>query len=156
MTYNKKLYFALLNYKNLIEQKYKKNFCEFNLKEYYNLQYQLSCIKDFLVWKRSFLNYLKLFYDYKVGLINVECLIDKFFEFYNSDKKFIKNYKFTPKIVQKLIVDPKSFGFWLLLENLALELEVFEDEFSEEKFKIYTTKVFSDLELFFDIKYIKS
>ena len=69
MNFKKNLCLKLLNYKNLIEKKYKKDFREYDLKKYYNLQYQLTCIKDFFVWKKSFswvllLNalYIVLFY----------------------------------------------------------------------------------------------
>lgn len=90
-------------------------------------------------------------------MLDSEFLVDPFFEFYDSDQKFIKNFKITSEIVEKLTSNPKSRGFLLFLEKISFKLDFFEsdqtiqlnNEFGEEELKSYTTKLFSNLKLFF-------
>ena len=74
------------------------------------------------VWKNNFNKYLTLVKKYKAGLIISDFFIDEFFNIFNKDQEFIKNFEFTSEVIKKIIINSKSFGFLSILKDLSIHL----------------------------------
>jgi len=86
--------FKLLNYKKLVEEKFGMTLREYNLKKYFELEDQLSYIKDFILWENSFSQYFRLFTNFRTGLISGNSFVDEFFDLFNADQKLLENFVF--------------------------------------------------------------
>ena len=72
--------------------------------KYFELQNQLSYVKDFIIWKQSFSQYFKLFTNFKNGLIDGEWFVDEFFDIFNEDKELLKNFVFNSESFKKGLI----------------------------------------------------
>ena len=108
MTLNKKKCLELLKHEKLVKEKFQQSLDEYDLKKYFELQNQLRYVKDFIIWKKSFSQYFKLFTNFKNGLIDGEWFVDEFFDIFNEDKELLKNFVFNSESFKKLNINPKS------------------------------------------------
>ena len=76
-------------------------------------------MKDFIIWKKSFSQYFKLFTNFKNGLIDGEWFVDEFFDIFNEDKELLKNVVFNSESFKKLNINPKSSGL-VIYEKLSV------------------------------------
>jgi hypothetical protein len=72
MTFNKKNCLKLLEYEKLVTEKFQQTLGKYDSEKYFELQNQLSYMKEFIIWKQSFSQYFKLFTNFKNGLIDGE------------------------------------------------------------------------------------
>jgi len=84
----------LLNSKELVEKKFGITLEEYNSQKHFELQHQLSYIKDFILWENSFSQYFRLFTNFKTGLISGDSFVDEFFDLFNDDEKLLENFVF--------------------------------------------------------------
>ena len=128
MTFNKKNCLKLLKYEKLVTEKFQQTLSEYDSEKYFELQNQLSYVKDFIIWKQSFSQYFKLFTNFKNGLIDGESFVDEFFDIFNEDKELLKNFVFNSESFKKLNINPKSSGLVLFLEEISMKCDLFQDD----------------------------
>lgn len=85
-------------------------------------------MKDFILWKQSFLQDFKLFINFKNGLIDGEAFVDEFFDIFNDDKELLKNFVFNAESFQTLNINYKSSGLVLVLEEIRIKCDLFQDD----------------------------
>ena len=54
MTLNKKRCLELLKYEKVVTKKFQQTLGEYDSEKYFELQNQLSYVKDFIIWKKRF------------------------------------------------------------------------------------------------------
>lgn len=162
MAFNKKILLDLLKYEKLISELPGTKLEYYDEKKYYELEHQLRYIRDFIIWKQSFPKYLKLFTDFKNQLINDETFLDDFFDLYNESKSLLENkfstdlvreFAYNSKDFEDLIVNPKSSGLIIFLDDLSLKLELLEDDMdrnvtNQETLHSYIKKIYPIIESF--------
>lgn len=156
MTFNKKNCFKLLKYEKLVTEKFQQTLDEYDSEKYFELQNQLSYVKDLIIWKQSFSQYFKLFTNFKNGLIDGESVMDEFFDLFNEDKELLKNFVFNSKSFKKLNINPKSSGFFLFLEEISMKSDLFQNnsdirlagEIDEDQLRSYIKQLYTELESF--------
>jgi len=156
MTFNKKNCLKLLKYEKLVTEKFQQTLGEYDSKKYFELQNQLSYVKDFIIWKQSFSQYFKLFTNFKNVLIDRESFVDEFFDIFNEDKELLKNFVFNSKSFKKLNINSKSLGLVLFLEKISMKCDLFQDDFDirlageidEDQLRSYIKQIYTDLESF--------
>ena len=156
MTFNKKNCLKLLKYEKLVTEKFQQRLGEYDSEKYFELQNQLSYVKDFIIWKQSFSQYFKLFTNFKNGLIDGESFVDEFFDIFNEDKELLKNFVFNSESFKNLNINPKSSGLVLFLEEISMKCDLFQDdsdirlagEIDEDQLRSYIKQIYTDLESF--------
>lgn len=156
MNFDKAKCLKLLNYKRLIEEKFETTLREYDSEKYFELENQLSYIKDFIIWEKSFSQYFKLFTNFRRGLISCESFVDEFFDLFNADEKLLANFVFNSENLKNLNINRKSFGLFLILKEIAMKCDLFQNdsdirlagEINENQLRSYITKMFSGIELF--------
>ena len=156
MTFNKKNCLKLLKYEKLVTEKFQQTLGEYDSEKYFELQNQLSYVKDFIIWKQSFSQYFKLFTNFKNGLIDGESFVDEFFDIFNEDKELLKNFVFNSESFKKLNINSKSSGLVLFLEEISMKCDLFQDdsdirlagEINEDQLRSYIKQIYTDLESF--------
>ena len=127
-----------------------------NKKKYFELQNQLSYVKDFIIWKKSFSQYFRLFTNFKNGLIDGESFLDEFFDIFNEDKELLKNFVFNSESFKKLNINPKSSGLVIFLEEISMKCDLFQHdsdirltgEIDEDQLRSYIKQIYTDLKSF--------
>lgn len=156
MTFNKKNCLKLLKYEKLVKEKFDQTLGEYDSKKHFELRNQLSYVKDFIIWKQSFLKYFKLFTNFKNGLIDGELFVDEFFDIFNEDKELLKNFVFNSESLKKLNINPKSSGLVLFLDEIIMKCDLFEDDsdirldgqIDEDQLRSYIKQIYTQLESF--------
>jgi len=156
MTFNKKNCLKLLKYEKLVTEKFQQTLGEYDSEKYFELQNQLSYVKDFIIWKQTFSQYFKLFTNFKNGLIDGESFVDEFFDLFNEDKEILKNFVFNSESFKKLNINTKSSGLVLFLDEISLKCDLFQDdsgirltgEIDEDQLRFYIKQMYTDLESF--------
>ena len=156
MTLNKKKCLKLLKYEKLVTEKFQQTLGEYDSKKYFELRNQLSYVKDFIIWKKSFSQYFKLFTNFKNGLIDGEWFVDEFFDLFNEDKELLKNFVFNSESFKKLNINPKSSGLVLFLEEISIKCDLFQDnldikltsQIDEDQLRSYIKQIYTELESF--------
>ena len=156
MTFNKKNCLKLLKYEKLVTEKFQQRLGEYDSEKYFELQNQLSYVKDFIIWKQSFSQYFKLFTNFKNGLIDGESFVDEFFDIFNEDKELLKNFVFNSESFKNLNINPKSSGLVLFLEEISMKCDLFQDdsdirlagEIDEDQLRSYIKQIYTELESF--------
>jgi hypothetical protein len=162
MKFNKETCLELLKYEKLVIKKFQQTLDIYDSKKYFQLQNQLSYVKDFIIWKQSFSKYFKLFTNFKDELINGESFVDDFFDLFNEDKKLLenqellKNFVLNSETFKKLNINSKSWGFLLFLEDISMKFDLFMDdpdirldvEIDEDELRSYVKEIFIELERF--------
>ena len=156
MTFNKKNCLKLLKYEKLVTEKFQQPLDEYDSEKFFELQKQLNYVKDFIIWKRSFLEYFKLFTNFKNGLIDGEVFVDEFFDIFNEDKELLKNFVFNSESFKKLNINYKSSGLILFLEEISMKFDLFQDdsdirlagEIDEDQLRSYIKQMYTYLESF--------
>ena len=154
--FNKIKCLELLNYKKFVEEKFGVPFSEYNLEKDFELKNQLSYIEDFLIWRNSFSQYYNLFTNFKNKSIDGESFVDEFFELFDENKMLLENFVFDSKNVEKLNINPKSFGFKLLVLTISFECDEFESDpnsplankIDEDTLRSYIIKKFSLIDFY--------
>lgn len=156
MTFSKKNCLKLLKYEKLVTEKFQQMLGEYDSEKYFELQNQLSYVKDFIIWKQSFSQYFKLFTNFKNELIDGERFVDEFFDIFNEDKELLKNFVFNSESLKKLNINPKSSRLVLFLEEISMKCDLFQDdsdirlagEIDEDQLRSYIKQIYTDLESF--------
>ena len=156
MTFNKKNCLKLLKYEKLVTETFQQTLGKYDSEKYFELQNQLSYVKDFIIWKQTFSQYFKLFTNFKNGLIDGESFVDEFFDLFNEDKELLKNFVFNSESFKKLNINPKSSGLVLFLEEISMKCDLFQDdsdirlagEIDEDQLRSYIKQIYTDLESF--------
>ena len=156
MTFNKKNCLKLLKYEKLVTEKFQQTLGEYDSEKYFELQNQLSYVKDFIIWKQTFSQYFKLFTNFKNGLIDGESFVDGFFDLFNEDKEILKNFVFSSESFKKLNINPKSSGLVLFIEEISMKCDLFQDDsdirlagkIDEDQLRSYIKQMYTDLESF--------
>ena len=156
MTFSKKNCLKLLKYEKLVTEKFQQTLGEYDSEKYFELQNQLSYVKDFIIWKQSFSQYFKLFTNFKNELIDGERFVDEFFDIFNEDKELLKNFVFNSESLKKLNINPKSSRLVLFLEEISMKCDLFQDdsdiilagEIDEDQLRSYIKQIYTDLESF--------
>jgi hypothetical protein len=125
---NKNQCLDLLDYQRQLKKKFGIILAEYNRIEYFNLQIQLTLVKDFLIGKKSLKKYLKLFTNFKNNLINGEEFVNEFLDFYNEDQKFLKNFIFNRENLKDLEIDSHLGGLNSLLEEISIKCDSLESD----------------------------
>ena len=160
--FNKEILLELLKYEKFVNEVFQQDLEYYNQEKYFELENQLRYIKDYIIWKKSFPKYFKLFTDFKNQLINDETFLDSFFDLYNEDKLFIqnefnndllRNFAENSKDFENLVINPKSLHVGIFLEDLGVKLELLDDGISinenyEETVHSYIKKIYPVIESF--------
>ena len=161
MTFNKKNCLNLLKYKKYVEKNFQQKLSDYDSKKYFELQKQLGYVKDFIIWKQSFLQYFKLFENFKNGLIDGDSFVDEFFDLFNKDQelldqKLLENFILTSNNFKNLNINPKSSGLGFFLEETSMECDLFQNdsdirlvgEIDEDQLRSYIKKMYIVLHSF--------
>ena len=163
MVFDKAKCIKLLNDKIVAENKHGKSLFEYDEEKDWELEDQLAYIKDFLIWKQSFPIYYELCKHFKLELIDGEFFVTEVFNVVRENDKFLESFVFSPEIIRKLDINPKSFNFGVFIYDLSTECRMLETnpdnkmegEITEDQLRSYVTKGFSRLERFNDVTEFK-
>ena len=99
---------------------------------------------------------LKLFTNFRTGLISGESFVDEFFKLFDADEELLANFVFNSENLKNLNINRKSFGLVYFLKEISMKCELFENdsdirldgEIDENQLRSYIKKMFSGIELF--------
>lgn len=97
--------FEVIEVQKLVKEKFQQTLDRYDKKKYFELQKELDYVKDFIIWKHSFLHYFKLFTNFKNGLIDGESFVNEFFDLFNEDKKLLEDNE----LLKNFIFNSESF-----------------------------------------------
>ena len=153
MTFNQKKYVELLKYEEWIKENFKQSLLEYDEVKYYELQDQLSFIKNFIIFKKYLPQYLKLFKDFLDNKITSKLFIDEFYYIFNEQNKSLEKQIDDFAEIKNLKNNYQVSSLSLTFYNISIKLDIFDEniepgsEIFDKNLKSYINEQYNSLKM---------